>query len=113
MADFDLLNEDSKTKIARNIRQLHPEQFDRFFLDLRSCLNRRVECVFVLALSGEAFRFESIDDAVDYVSKFDQSEPAANFVRYELNIRYSNGDEIRGIFEDRGRAIKFLRSMES
>ena len=110
---FDQLNEDSKNKIAGRIRQLNSEQFNRFYQDLRSCLSRRVECVFVLALSGEAYRFESIEDAVDYVSKFDQSEPATKFVRYELNIRYSNGDEIRGVFEERGRAIKFLRSMET
>ena len=113
VAAFEQLNEDSKRKIAGKIRQFHSEQFDRFFQDLRSCLNRRVECVFVLALSGKAYRFESIEEAVDYVSNFDQSEPTANFVRYELNIRYSNGDEIRGNFEERERAIKFLRSMEN
>ena len=113
VAAFDQLSENSKRKIAREIRQLHSGQFDSFFQDLRSCLSRRVEYVFVLALSGEAYRFESIEDAVDYVVKFDQAEPALNFVRYELNIRYSNGDEIRGVFEERGRAIQFLRSMEN
>src|SRR5690242_18305664 len=33
------------------------------------------------------------------------------FVRYEVNVRYSNGDKITGEFEDKSTAVVFLRGI--
>ena len=35
------------------------------------------------------------------------------WVGYELNVRYSNGDEVRGQFEQKDEAIEFLRKFEN
>jgi hypothetical protein len=40
-----------------------------------------------------------------------ESRPDAPFTRYEVGVRYSNGDEIRGQFKDKATAIAFLRGM--
>ena len=97
-----------KERIAAQIRDLHSSQFEGFFNSLRGSLRRRVECVFVLPLSGAPHRFESIQDAVGYITSHDPSTPSSEFVKYELNVRYSNGDEIRGTFHDKQKAIDFL-----
>ena len=109
----DLLTPIQREWIAGAIWQLHADRFNPFFEALRLCLNRRVEHIFVLTLLGTSHRFNSIKDAVRFVSEYDQSAPASGFVRYELNVRYSNEDEVRGVFREKGRAIEFLRSFEN
>ena len=107
---FEQLNASQREKIAEQIRTLHSEQFEEFFKSLRHSLIRRVECVIVLPLSGGQHRFDTVEDAVEYISNYDQSTPSSDFVKYEVNVRYSNGDDIRGTFHDKERAIEFLSS---
>ena len=109
---LDRLTSIQRDRIAEEIQKLHADQFNPFFENLRTCLNRRVEYIFVLTLSGTSRRFDSIEDAVRFVSEHDQAVPDSDFVRYELNIRYSNEDEVRGTFREKERAIEFLRSFE-
>ena len=61
---------------------------------------------------GRTSQFRFVEDAVGFVSEYEQSIPTSDFVRYELNIRYSNGDEVRGTFREKLGAIEFLRSFE-
>lgn len=110
---FDTLTPNQRERIAEAIWELHADQFNSFFETLRLRLSRRVKYIFVLTLSGTSHRFDSIKDAVRFVSDYDQSAPVSDFVRYELNIRYSNGDEVRGTFQKKGTTIEFLRSFEN
>ena len=71
-----------------------------------------MQYIFVLMLSGTSRRFDCIDDAIQFIADHDQAQPAVDFVRYELNVRYSNGDEIRANFAAREDAVGFLRSVE-
>ena len=64
--------------------------------------SRLVQHIFVLTLSGTSRRFDRIDDAIQFIADHDQAEPAADFVRYQLNVRYSNAEEIRACFATRG-----------
>ncbi len=105
---LERLSPTQKERIAKKIQELHKDQFDIFFGGLTGSVQRRVEFVFVLPLSGSPHRFESVQDAVDYISNHDLSTPSSEFVKYELNVRYSNGDEIRGTFHDKQTAIAFL-----
>lgn len=105
---FGRLSQLQQERIATKIQELHGDQFESFFDSLAGSLRRRVEYVFVLPLSGSPHRFESIQDAVTYISNHDPSIPSSEFVKYELNVRYSNGDEIRGTFHDKQTAIEFL-----
>lgn len=105
---FNRLSARRRKLIGGAIIDLHADQFDRFFEALRRNVNRRVQQVSVLTLSGTSHQFASVADAVRFVSDFDQLTPAKEFVRYELVIRYSNGDEVRGAFQERDSAVDFL-----
>lgn len=96
--------------IAEQIRGIHSEQFERFFKALRSSLRRYIEYVLVLPLAGTAQRFDNIDDAVHYIAGYCKLTTSSEFVRYEVNVRYSNSDEMRGSFHEKAEAIEFLRS---
>ena len=100
-------------RIAEQIRNLHSEQFRHFLASLRSSLRRRVEYVLVLPLTGTSHRFDTVEEAVRYISNYGQSTSSSDFVRYELNVRYSNGDEVRGVFHEKDRAVEFLSSFSN
>jgi len=48
---------------------------------------------------------------IAFIRMLNESKPDAPFTRYEVGVRYSNGDEIRGQFKDKATAIAFLRGM--
>ena len=107
---LESMSQSQRDNIAAEIHNLHSDQFKRFFDALRSSLGRRIEYVVVLPLSGTQHRFETIHDAVNYISNHNASVASSEFVRYELTVRYSNGDRVCGTFHDRNDAIKFLDS---
>ena len=105
---FERLTQSQLQRITLQIRELNSQQFTSFFGALRSSLRRRVEYVLVVPLFGSPQHFNTIRDAVRYISNHDRSTPSLEFVKYEVTVRYSNGDEIRGTFHDKDQAIEFL-----
>ena len=105
---FERLSRSQRELIAVRIQELHSKQFETFFESLRSSLRRRVEFILVLPLYGTQHHFDTIRDAVDYITNHHPATPSLGFVKYELNVRYSNGDEIRGTFHEKDKAIEFL-----
>ena len=109
---LERLGKRRRERIATNLRVTVSEYFEEFSDSLHISLNRRVQSVSVLALAGKQTQFNSVRDAVHYISEYKQATSISTFVRYELNVQYTNGDEIRGVFQEKGRAIEFLRSAE-
>ena len=70
-----------------------------------------ISVVFAVALHGQFHKLASVESAIALVDGFDEERPGDKFVRYEVDIRYTNQNEIRGTFESKIEAIKFLRSM--
>jgi hypothetical protein len=64
-----------------------------------------IKSLFVIPLRSSP---QTPAEAIAFIEAFDQSRPDAPFTRYEVGVRYSNGDEIRGQFSDKTTAIAFL-----
>lgn len=109
---FGRLTGPRRKRISQRVRELNAKEFDSFFGELRTSLKRTIKCVFVLMLSGTPRELNSIEDAVRYVERYDEKTPSRKFVRYELNVRYTNGDEVRGTFQEKRKAIAFLESLK-
>jgi phage gp36-like protein len=78
---------------------------------MRVALARKIESIYVLPLHGLPRTLTNVAEAIAFIEVFDESRPDAPFTRYEVGVRYSNGDEIRGQFKDKATAIAFLRGM--
>jgi hypothetical protein len=74
-------------------------------------LTRTVEWVRILALHGSPCQAASVDEAIRLISDYTESAATLVFARYEVDVRYTNGDEIRGTFASKAEAIKFLNSL--
>ena len=53
----------------------------------------------------------TLEQAIQFIDAYEETRKAREFVRYEVNVRYTNGDEIRGTFESKTEAVKFLSSV--
>ncbi len=86
------------------------EQYRGFLAQLEKMLARHVLSVRVLHLYGEEVVYNSIEAAISELEqKHSMVVERLSFVKYEVQIRYSNGDRIEGIFNESGDTIEFLK----
>ena len=81
---------------------------DEFLRGLGEALDRMVESVTILPLSGDEHVFESCVEAEQFVDGFDEGGVSTRFQKYEVIVRYSNRDRIEASFADKDRLKKFL-----
>lgn len=100
-----------RERIAAFLRNHHRADLEAFSSALVLSLTRTVKSVYVLPLHGSPRTLGDVAEAIAFIEKFEESKPATPFVRYEVSVRYSNGDEIRGQFTIKTTAIAFLSGM--
>ncbi len=105
-----VLSEVQLEQVRKSIISLNSHQFEGFFGSLRSSLGRKVKSVSILPLSGTTFSFSKLEDAIRFISEHVQLSETTEFIRYELILQYSNGEEIRCSFNNKERVIEFLNS---
>jgi hypothetical protein len=108
---FLKLSPQQRERIAEKLRRRHKADIDAFVSALRLMLTRQITSVYVLPLHGIARTLASVNEAIEFIELFDESRPEPPFTRYEVGVRYTNGDEIRGQFTDKAAAISFLQSV--
>lgn len=106
---WESLSEDRRHKIAEHLINLNQDKVDHFFTELKATITRDIDVIRVLPLSGKTQDFETVDDAVNYIKSVDGDGNGGPVVRYEVQIRYDNGDEITGEFSKKTNAINFLK----
>jgi len=111
VGQYGKLKAAQQERIAARLRHDHQADIDDFVSSLRITLTRKIEAVYVLPLHGTAQTLGNISEAIAFIESFDESKPAALFIRYEVGVRYSNGDEIRGQFKDKTTTVAFLRGL--
>jgi len=68
----------------------------------------KIESVHVVTPDGLS---NSVVEAIAFIESFDESKPCEPFTRYEVGVHYTNGNEVRGQFNDKANAIAFLQNM--
>jgi hypothetical protein len=86
---------------------------DQFFAELQATLDRQIEQIILIPLHGQQNEFESVDDAIVFVTNYKENElREGDFRKYEIIVRYSNGDKIEAFFHDKQKSVSFLRYIE-
>lgn len=111
---YEAFDEDGKQEVADTIRQVVADQFEEFRVALESTVSRKVKLVHVIPLHGQAVQFEVLDEAIEAVRDYDASLGGIlPFVRFDLVIRYTNGDRIEASFGAAADGIDFLESFRT
>ena len=97
--------------LARRLREVRRDELDEFLNRLEVSLMRKIVGVFVTSLHGATCEVATIEDAVRCIEEYDELRPGEGFVRYEVSVRYSNGDKIEANFQDKRTAVGFLKGL--
>lgn len=98
----------SRDVLKKHLLDANRAAIEEFLDSLSKRLDRAVEQVLIVPLSGTDHAFESVSDALDFINEFDEAEHNGQFRKYELIVRYSNGDRIDATFSDKAGAKEFL-----
>ena len=108
---FNRLNDVDKDRIRDELINLTSDQLNTFRLKVMESLERRIESIRIMSLYGEENLFASIQEACDFISGFVVRESKPYFYKFEIYVRYSNGDKFEAHFADRRNAVTFLEKI--
>lgn len=80
-----------------------------FFGALDKTVKRRIEKIIVIPLHGREAECASVAEAITFLSSYDSSSVQGKVYKYEIHIRYNNGDKITAEFVEKTAALDFLR----
>lgn len=76
-------------------------------------MDRQIEQILLVPLHGHQNEFSSVDEAIVFVSDYQNDlQSDGLFRKYEIVVKYTNGDKIDADFQDKKNAIAFLRYVQ-
>ena len=107
---FKALSAKKRLLILDTLRSQNVKAIDEFVTSLKKVLARTVVAVIVIALHGTSHQLSDAASAIEFLLREDARSLVHPFVRFEVDVRFSNGDEIRATFQSSHSAIDFLRA---
>jgi hypothetical protein len=107
---WEELSENQRLHVAQRLVEINSTEVQRFMQALERAATRQIESVRVLPLHGRAVEWGTIEEAITFIESYDEDGDSKPVAKYEVGVRYNNGDRIEGQFTDRESAIDFLRS---
>lgn len=112
ITSYSKLSVTRKAKLGAALIDAHRSEVDEFLSSLAKTVVRQIDRIVILALHGRARQVTTIDDAIQFIEGYGDDARAMPVERYEIEVRYNNGDVVRGQFKDKEAAIAFLRSYQ-
>lgn len=109
---FGALSESEKRRIPTALLREHAAELREFVEALDAVLDRTIVTISIATLHGLTCEVPTVTHAVRFIERYDERQAVSGFVRYEIRVRYSNGDRIEGEFEGKSAAIQFLRGFQ-
>jgi regulator of PEP synthase PpsR (kinase-PPPase family) len=86
---------------------------ENFLKQLEQTLDRSIESILLIPLHGMQNEFDTVEAAIEFIEKYDQGKGKdGDFRKYEVIVRYSNGDKIDASFGEKMGAVAFLKYVE-
>ena len=99
-----------RSKVSSALVEHAQGETEKFVNALNGRLARQIQHVTVTVLHGRGRDLTTVVDAIDYIEHYAATAvadtPAAKF---DVQVRYNNGDIIGGVFHERGDAIAYLK----
>jgi len=102
-----------RTGFKQHLVEINQVLLDQFFSDLQATLDRQIEQIILIPLHGQQSQFGTVADAITFVTHYREDElHDGAFRKYEIIVRYTNNDKIDASFQDKEKAVAFLRYVE-
>ena len=112
MAQWQALPTRKQTRVWANLIKLNQRDLDEFMLHLERAVVRQINTVRVIPLHGIGKECLSVAEAIAFVEKYDEHAASGPLLKYEVIIRYDNGDKVDAQFTDRASTIEFLAAFQ-
>jgi len=99
-------------RVPKALLESNRRDVQNFMASLLASVARQIDRILILPLHGRTSELKTINEAVKLIEAYDENIAASGFERYEIQIRFSNANEITGKFNDKASAIEFLRIYE-
>ena len=110
--EIDNLSPVQRAKFKANLVEGSSEVLTGFIEALKEAVDRRVEKVIIIPLHGTEMTFASISAAISFVNGYhDAAMGERHFRKFEIVVRYGNGDKIEAQFSTASAATAFLNQV--
>ncbi|MGI8502686.1 MAG: hypothetical protein ACR2LR_16355 [Hassallia sp.] len=111
ITQLNKLSIENITSIKNKLLNLEKVKINNFINTLQHSFSRLIQQVNVIVLHGLSQQVATIENAIEYIHNYlDTQSTSAPALKYEIDIRYNNGDVIHAIFQNKTEALKFLRT---
>jgi hypothetical protein len=107
---YERFSDRKRRGLAAELMRRNDAQVKEFVGALTTTVSRRIERIVVLPLHGQIEELPTLDQAIAFIKRYADRDGRRPIQRYEIQIRYSNGDSIEGKFADKQGAVEFLES---
>ncbi|HUQ72240.1 MAG TPA: hypothetical protein VM165_22130 [Planctomycetaceae bacterium] len=113
MARWNRVRSTRRGKVWETLLELNRRNVDEFMLQLERAVQRLITAVRVTPLHGAAKDCITVNEAIAFVDAYDEQAATGPLVKYEVVVRYDNGDKIDAQFQDRSTTVEFLRAYQT
>jgi hypothetical protein len=105
------LSATAKIQLGRHLLKRRSREVATFVDALNKAITRQIEIIRILPLHGGAIDRDTVEAAIEFVEAYDESsEERRPLAKYEVQVRFNNGDQVNASFAAKDEAINFLRS---
>lgn len=105
---IEKLNPDKRSLLKSQLIEIDKAAIEKFFVALKDKLARQIDRIIIVPLFGDSHEFESVDAAVKFILDLNMAIAQTTFQKFQVNVVFSNGDKIEGVFSEKKSAIKFV-----
>ncbi len=107
---IEAISSDVRERLKQHLVATNQDILNQFFAELQATLDRQIEQIILIPLHGQQSEFETVTDAITFVTNYrEDSLRDGTFRKYEIIVRYTNNDKIDASFQDKEKAVAFLR----
>jgi len=110
---WERLSETERKKIVRCLLASNKTGIQTFLDALESSVTRRVSGVMILPLHGSPTELGTVSAALEFLDSYRQAKSPSPVLRYEVIVRYTNGDQVQGTFGQKSEAVDFLKQFQN
>lgn len=105
--------EGKRTQVWQKLLELNARSVQAFMMHLERAVKRQITSVRIIPLHGSTRDYVTVQEAITFIESYSETDATGPLLKYEVLIRYDNGDKIEGEFHDKPATIEFLESYQS
>ena len=99
-----------KAELANFLFYLNAKETTLFFENLKETVSRFITLVTITPLHGRLSSLKSVEEAIEFVNGYGSTQETLGVLKYEIAIKYNNGNQVEATFNAKKAALEFLAS---